>query len=146
MSVTKSAFLAPNSAGATIHIFSFDSVLNTSSIWCLPWRHASPCGYTPERRSQSRQTSRLQDGDTDASVWLSFKRGKRKKSRSHHLCSSSPTPDCEPCRIRAPRFLMGWGHSSWDLSISSKLSVFFIRLRWAEKAEILAGNFPNFTA
>ena len=35
MSVTKFAFLPPNSAGATTHIFSFDSMLNTSCLWCL---------------------------------------------------------------------------------------------------------------
>ena len=35
-----------NSAGATVYIFSFDSMLNTSPVWCLPLQDPSPCSYT----------------------------------------------------------------------------------------------------
>ena len=37
MSITKFAFLPPNSTGATIHIFSFDSMLNTSPSGVYPY-------------------------------------------------------------------------------------------------------------
>ena len=42
MSETKFAFLPPNSAGATILILFFDSMLNTSLIWCLPLQQPFP--------------------------------------------------------------------------------------------------------
>ena len=29
-----------------MHLFSFDSVLNTSPVWCLPLQDPSPCSYT----------------------------------------------------------------------------------------------------
>ena len=76
MSVTKFAFLPPKSAGAVapafspfhFHIFSFDSMLNTSPIWCLPLQDASPYSYTSERMQQSHQTARLNYWVTDASL------------------------------------------------------------------------------
>ena len=53
-------------------------MLNTSSIWCLPLQHPSPC-YISERRRQSQGTARLNYWVTDASLWLSLKQCKRKK-------------------------------------------------------------------
>ena len=61
-------------------------MLNTSPIWCL--QHPSPCSYMSERRPQSHQTARCSYWVTDASLWLSLKRCKRKKSRSCHLLLS----------------------------------------------------------
>ena len=72
-----------------------------------------------------------------------------------------PTPDCEPLPYLSPwtprggggTVLEAWAYcfplsTSWEaenkshLSVSSKLSIFFIQLRWAEKAKILASNTP----
>ena len=112
MSITKFAFLPPNSTGATIHIFSFDSMLNTSPIWCLPLHHLSPCSYTSERRLQSHQTARLHCWVTAASLGLSLKQ-RKKKGRSYHLWSLSLTLSL--CLIEAPRHLME-GCGSWGMS------------------------------
>ena len=151
MSVTQFAFLPPNSAGATIHIFSFDSKLSTSPIWCLPLQ----C-YISERSSQSHRTAILNYWVTDTSLWLSLKQCKRNKSRFCHLCSSSSTPDCEP--LAYIRLLMGGGwHSCQDMSLlysplcqlrikatflfpPNSVSIFFIQPWWAEKAKILTSN------
>jgi len=59
MSVTKFAFLPPNTAGATIYIFSFDSILNTSPPWCLPLQQLSPYSRISERMPQGHLTARL---------------------------------------------------------------------------------------
>ena len=67
MSITKLAFLPPNSARATIHIFPFDSVLNTPPIWCLPLQHPSPCSYISEK---SQRATELQDSITGLLTWF----------------------------------------------------------------------------
>ena len=90
MSITKFASLPPNSAGATTHIFFLLTLVNTSPTWYLPLQHPSPCSYISERRPQRHLTARLNYWVTDASLWLSLKQWKRKKSRTYHLCSSSP--------------------------------------------------------
>ena len=59
MSVTKFAFLPPNPAGATIHIFSFDPTLNIPCIWRLPLQTHVPSSYIAERRPQRDPTARL---------------------------------------------------------------------------------------
>ena len=46
--------------------FSFDSLLNTPPIWCLPLQHPSPCSYIWERRPQKHRTARLNYWVTDA--------------------------------------------------------------------------------
>ena len=79
--------------------FSFDSLLNTPPIWCLPLQHPSPCSYIWERRPQKHRTARLNYWVTDARLWLSLKPCKRRQSRSYHLCSSSP--DCKPLPYRS---------------------------------------------
>ena len=92
MSVTKFAFLPPNSAAVTVYILSFASVLDTPPPWCLPL-HLSPYSHRSERMPQSHLTARLNYWITDESLWLSLRQWKWKKSRSCHLCSSALTPD-----------------------------------------------------
>ena len=45
----------------TSHLFSFDSKLNTSWIWCLPLQHPSPCSYIRKKAAEplNRQTQPL---------------------------------------------------------------------------------------
>ena len=82
-----STFLLPNSARATIHIFSFDSMLNTSPI-CL--QHPSPCSYTSGSRPQSHWTARQNYWVTDASLWLSLKLLNENFSCHIHKQETSP--------------------------------------------------------
>ena len=121
MSVTKFAFLLPNPAGATINIFSLDSMLNTSSVWCLCLQHPSPCTYISGRRPQRHRTARVRSWVIDFSLWLSLTKYTRKKARSYRLCSSSPTPDCESLPYISPWTPHGWGvgHSSWGMTLLS---------------------------
>ena len=89
-----------------LHLFSFDSVLNTRPVWCLALQHPSPWRSISERRPQNHRTARLNCWLTDASLRLSLKERKRQKSRYYHLCSSSLIPDCEPLPYTATRLLM----------------------------------------
>ena len=123
MSATKFAFLPPNSPGATAHNFSFDFMLNMTPSGVSPYS-TLPLVVTyltrlqslvKELQSHRHWTARLSYWVTDASLWL--KQRRRKKSRSYHLCSSSPTPDLEPLRMEAPRLLMEAGNSSWSISL-----------------------------
>ena len=67
MSIIKLAFLSPNSARATIHIFSFDSMLNTPPNWCLCLQHPSPCSYISEK---SQRATELQDSIIGLLTWF----------------------------------------------------------------------------
>ena len=67
MSVIKLAFLPLNSARATIHIFPFDSMLNTPPIWCLALQHPSPCSYISEK---SQRATKLQGSITGLLTWF----------------------------------------------------------------------------
>ena len=89
MSVTNFAFLPPNSAGATINIFSLHCMLNTSSVWCLPLQHLPlVLTYQKEGRRDMELPGSV-PGITDLSLWLPLVKCMRKKSRSYALCSSS---------------------------------------------------------
>ena len=93
-------------------------MLNASCTWCLPLQHSSPYSsfYRSVRRPQSQPTTRLSDWAPDAAYDCLWNNA-REKSRSYHLCSSSPTPDLEPLRMEAPRLLMEAGNSSWSISL-----------------------------
>ena len=60
-------------------------MLNTSPIQCLPLQRPVPCSYMPEGRPQSLQTARWSYWVTDASLRLSLKQSKRKKSGSYRI-------------------------------------------------------------
>ena len=90
MSVTKSAFLPPNSARDVIHIFSYWFYVKCIPYLVFyPYNNASPCSYISESRSQGHRTARLNNWVTDSSLWVSLKRCKRKKSRSYYLITNS---------------------------------------------------------
>ena len=138
MSVTKFAFLPSNSAGATVHIFFFDCMLNTSPTCYLPLKYPSPCSYTSERRPWG---PKLPDSITGSlmpvydCLWNNA-RGRDQDPITfvppHHLMTASP------CLVEVARlFLHGGGTQFWrheptmfpclpaenksHLSISSKL-------------------------
>ena len=121
MSVTKSAFSPPNSAGAIIHIFSYWFYVKCIPYLVFyPYNNASPCSYISESRPQGHRTARLNYWVTDSSFWVSLKQCKRKKSRSYHLITFVPryqllTPS--PCLTQAPRLPMERGRSAWGTSL-----------------------------
>ena len=94
MSGTKLAFLLRNSARATIHIFSLDSMLNISCIWCLPFQHPSPCSHVSERRPQSHQMPDSVIGLLTPGYDCLWNDARGRNQDPITFVSSSPTPDC----------------------------------------------------
>ena len=112
-----------------------------------------------KRRPQNYWTARLTG--LLMPVYDCLVKGRRKKSRSWHFCSSSPTPDCEPSSYISPQTPCGGGRGGRTVLAAraycasplhqlgnkatflfppNAASALFIRLQWAEKAKILASN------
>ena len=157
MSRTKFAFLPPNSAGATIHIFSFSSMLNTFSY--LVFTLTTPFPLQLHIRKQAAGPPNCQT--QLLGYWCQFMTG-------------FETIQEEETKILSPLFFItnswlqvlalykpldfswgGEGHRFWGMSLlcsplhwlriktsflSPPNSVFFILLQGAEKAKILVGN------
>ena len=69
MSVTKFAFLPPNSPGATVHNFSFDSMLNMTPSGVFPYNTLLlVVTYLTRLQSHRHRTARLNYWVTDASL------------------------------------------------------------------------------
>ena len=155
MSVTKFAFLPPNSAGAMSNNFPLDSLLNTSPIWCLPLQHSSPCKDISERRQQSHPNCQSQL----LGYWLQFMTvfGKMHEEEIEILSTLFFITDTWLWALALYKpldssWVGGKGvHSPWGMTLlcfpvcwlvspSNSVSLFFIWLHWAEKAKILASN------
>ena len=72
---------------ATWETFPFDSMLNTSCIWCLPLQHSSSSSSFLHTRKKVVEPTNPQTKLLGyyISLWLSLKQCKRKKLRSYHL-------------------------------------------------------------
>ena len=109
-----------------LHLLSFDSMLITSCIWCLPVQqsHHSPpllvfSFWIIKRRLQAHQTARLNYWVTDSSLRLCWKQCNRKNARSLRLCSSSDPGLQALILYTAPRLLMERGPTVLEAWASS---------------------------
>ena len=114
MSITKFAFLPPNSSRATIHIFLL--WLYAKYTLYLVFTHTTPF---PVYLHIRRKTAEQPNCHTQLlGYWRQFKTVfktlKRKKSRPYHLCPSLLLTG-SPCL--ASRVLVEGGHSSWGMSL-----------------------------
>ena len=120
-------------------------MLNTSCIWCSPWQHPSHCSYTSERGPQSHGTASLRCWVTDTSqddcLWNNT-RGRNPDPNTFvpHLIEAPRLPMVGEAWAYCVPLSTGWEFEATFLFPPNSVSVFFIRLWWAEKAMILASN------
>ena len=127
MSVTKFAFLPPNSAGATLCTNFLWLCAKYIPSWCLLLQHPSPCSCTSERRPPNCQTQLL-------GYWCQFMTV-FETMQEEEIKILSPLFLITDCETSSYKLLMGgtvleaWAYcvprfTSWELkplSISSKL-------------------------
>ena len=147
-----------------LHLLSFDSMLITSCIWCLPlWQsHHRPPLLVFLFLNYKEKAAGPPDCQTQLLIyWLQpmtvLETMDRKNTRSLHLCSSSDPGLQALILYKAPRLLMGrgptvlevwaycgpllhWLRIKGTFLFPSNFLCLFIRLPWAEKAKILVGN------